>query len=53
MSYTAHLYYSQLWGLQFAIKSVINIFYNNKQKITADSVRNDVITGFKKRQIDK
>ena len=43
----------QLWGLQFAIKSVINIFYNNKQKITADSVRKDVITGFKKRQRDK
>ena len=26
------------WGLQFSTKTIINIFYNNKQKISTDSV---------------
>ena len=41
------------WGMQFSIKSIVNIFYNNKQKISADSVRKDDIVGFKRRQREK
>ena len=40
------------WGQKFAIKSIVNIFYN-KQKDSADAVRKDVVKGFKKRQRDK
>ena len=41
------------WGLRFSTKSIINIFYNNKQKISQDAIRKDMISGFKKRQRDK
>ena len=41
------------WGFVFATKIVINIFYNNKQKLAADSVRKDAVCGFKKRHRDK
>ena len=41
------------WGLQFAIKSIINIFYNNKQKASADKVRKDVVVGLKKNKREK
>ena len=37
-------------GIHYSTKIIINIFYNNKQKIAADSVRKDVVSGFKKRQ---
>ena len=30
------------WGMHYSTKIIINIFYNNKQKIVADSVRKDV-----------
>ena len=38
------------WGMHYSTKIIINIFYNNKQKIAADSVRKDVVSGFKKRR---
>ena len=38
------------WGMHYSTKIIINIFYNNKQKIAADSVRKDVVSGFEKRQ---
>ena len=40
------------WGMYYSTKIIINIFYN-KQKISADSVRKDVASGFKKRQREK
>ena len=43
----------QDWGFHFAVKTVINIHFNNKQKLAADSVRQDSVTGFKKRQRHK
>ena len=36
------------WGFKFASKSVINVFYNNKEKIDSDSVRRDDVAEFKK-----
>ena len=45
--------YHRKWGIQFAIKPIVNIFYNNKQKLSADLVRKDSISGFKKRQREK
>ncbi len=41
------------WGMKFATKPIVNIFYNNKQKIHSDSVKKDSIAGFKKRQREK
>ena len=41
------------WGMKFAIKSIINIFNNNKQKASADKVRKDVVVGMKKNKRDK
>ena len=38
------------WGFNFATKSIINIFFNNKEKIASDSVRKDAVVDFKKRQ---
>ena len=35
------------------ISIIINIFYNNKQKITTDSVRKQQVTDFKARQRSK
>ena len=40
------------WGMQFALKIIVNIFFNNKQKEIADSVRKDLVKGFKKRQLE-
>ena len=38
------------WGRKFSSKIITNIFYNNKQKIVTDTVRMDVVSGFKSRQ---
>ena len=35
-------------GLIFAIKIIVNIFYNNKQKISSDEVRKNTVERFKK-----
>ena len=40
-------------GFKFAIKIVTNIFYNNKQKLSADEIRKDSLKIFKKRQLLK
>ena len=41
------------WGFIFATKIVVNIFFNNAQKLAADSVTKESISGFKKRQRTK
>ena len=41
------------WGWKFAIRIVVNVFYNNKQKITSDSVRKSAVHSFKTRQRTK
>ena len=41
------------WGFRFATKIIINIFFNNKQNIAADTVRKDAIVAFKSRQLGK
>ena len=41
------------WVFNFAIKIVVNIFFNNKQKLLKDIVRKESVTGFKKRQRTK
>ena len=41
------------WGMKFATKYIVNIFYNNKQKIQSDAVKKDSIVSFKKRQREK
>ena len=41
------------WGFRFATKIIINIFFNNKQKIAADAVRKDAIVAFQSRQLGK
>ena len=38
----------QDWGFTFATKFIINIYFNNKQKLAKDSVRKDTVNGFKK-----
>ena len=38
------------WGFKFASKIIINIFFNNKQKIAKDSVRKESVNDFKTRQ---
>ena len=40
-------------ALNLTIKITVNIFYNNKQRLTNDAVVKDIITGFKKRQRGK
>ena len=35
------------WAMKLASKIITNIFYNNKQKIATDTVRMDVVSGFK------
>ena len=40
-------------GQKFAAKIVVNIFYNNKQKLSSDEVRKSTIKSFKKRQRTK
>ena len=37
------------WDVTFSVRACINIFYNNEQKITNQSVRKDQIKDFKKR----
>ena len=32
------------WGMYYSTKIIINIFYNNKHKIAADSDRKDVVS---------
>ena len=41
------------WGTKFATQIIVNIFYNNKQKLTAVSVRKEAVKTFKKRQREK
>ena len=41
------------WDTKFATQIIVNIFYNNKQKLTADSVRKEAVKTFKKRQREK
>ena len=36
-----------------SIRTIINIFYNNKQKITNKGVREEQIQDFKKQQVEK
>jgi hypothetical protein len=43
----------QDWGFKFASKIIVNIFFNNKQKLSKDLVRKETVTGFKKRQRSK
>ena len=38
------------WGMKFSSRIITNIFYNNKQQIATDTVRMDVVPGFKSRQ---
>ena len=40
----------QEWGIKYGYRIVINIFNNNLQKETTDSVRKDQVKEFKKRQ---
>ena len=40
-------------GYRFATKIVTNIFYNNKQRLSSDSIRKDSLKLFKKRQLSK
>ena len=40
-------------ALKLAIRMIVNIYYNNKQKRKNDSIEKDAITGFKKRQKSK
>ena len=45
--------YHKDWGLKFASKIVVNIFFNNKQKQSKDIVRKDAVSAFKTRQRSK
>ena len=40
----------QDWGFTFATKIIINVYFNNKQKLAKDSGRKETVNGFKKRQ---
>ena len=37
------------WGVKWASK-IINIYFNNKQKLSKDEARNDSVKSFKTRQ---
>ena len=37
-------------GRKFGARIIVNIFYNNKQKLASDEVRKDAVISFKKRQ---
>ena len=41
------------WGFKFASKIIINVFFNNKQKIINATVRKDAVIRFKSRQREK
>lgn len=41
------------WGFKFASKIIVNIFFNNKKKLTNADVRKDNVKTFKKRQRSK
>ena len=41
------------WGIKFASKIIVNVFYNNKQKLDTDLVRKSDVKAFKKRQREK
>ena len=38
------------WGMKFSSRIITNIFYNNKQNRATDTVRMDVVSGFKCQQ---
>ena len=39
---------AEKWGSKFAMEPVINIFFNNKEKLLNDTVRKDGVVAFKK-----
>lgn len=41
------------WGVKFASKVVVNIYFNNKQKQAQDAVRKEMVSEFKTRQRSK
>ena len=45
--------YHTAWGGQIAQKIIVNIYFNNKQKITNNSIRKDAVVAFKQRQRTK
>lgn len=36
------------WGQKFATKSIVNVFFNNLQKVDSDGARKDAVVDFKK-----
>ena len=45
--------YHTAWGDQIAQKIIVNIYFNNKQKITNNSIRKDAVVAFKQRRRTK
>ena len=45
--------YTKNGGFKFASKIIINVFFNNKQKIINATVRKDAVISFKSRQREK
>ena len=43
----------QNWGKKFSTRIIVNVFYNNKQKLDNSSVRKDQVCSFKQRQRKK
>lgn len=41
------------WGGVLSRRIIVNVFYNNKQKLQNDEVRKDALKAFKKRQREK
>ena len=38
------------WGEKLAVRTLVNIFFNNEQKHTNDSVKKEQVVDFKKRE---
>ena len=41
------------WGIMFPTKIIVNVFFNNKQKLSKDLLSNEKLKTFKKRQRNK
>jgi hypothetical protein len=41
------------WGIMFSTKIIVNVFFNNKQKLSKDLLSNEKLKTFKKRQRNK
>ena len=41
------------WGVKFTNRMVVNVFYNNRQKQSADNVRENGVVKFKQRQLKR